>query len=134
MVCIYCGGSTAVINSRLQKQPNQIWRRRKCEECGAVFSTEEAPQLSGSFVLRASDGSLQPFSRDKLYLSIYESCKHRPSATQDATAITTTILGKLTAFSATGEILHKELVDLANAVLANFDSTASSVYKGLHPA
>jgi transcriptional repressor NrdR len=132
MVCIYCGGATSVINSRLQRQPNQVWRRRRCELCRAVFSTHEAPDLAGSFMLRISDGSLRTFSRDKLFLSIYESCKHRKNAADDSSAITLNIIGRLNSFSATGEILRKELVEVVLEVLANFDPTAANVYSGLH--
>lgn len=132
MVCIYCGGPTTVTNSRLQKQLNQVWRRRHCENCGAIFSTHEAAGLSDSLMLRATNGSLEAFSRDKLFLSVYESCKHRKKAVDDASAITLTIIGNLSGFSATGEILRKELVDIVLRVLNNFDPTAASVYKGLH--
>jgi transcriptional regulator NrdR family protein len=134
MVCIYCSGPTSVTNSRLQKQLNQIWRRRHCERCNAVFSTHEAPQLSGSLILRASSGALHPFSRDKLFLSIYESCKHRKNAIDDTSAITLNIIGRLSGFSATGEILRKELINIVLEVLNNFDRTAASVYAGIHSA
>ncbi len=133
MVCIYCGGSTAVTNSRLQKQPNQVWRRRRCELCGAIFSTSEAAQLSGAFMIRAENGSLHSFSRDKLFLSIHESLKHREKPTEDASAITQNIIGRLNGFSATGEILRKELLTVVLEVLNNFDTTAANVYSGLHP-
>ena len=132
MVCIYCGGPTSVVNSRLQKQPNQVWRRRRCKLCDAIFSTHEAPDLAGSFMLRVPNGSLHTFSRDKLFLSVYESCKHRKNAADDSSAITLNIIGKLNSFSATGEILRKELIGVVLEVLTNFDPTAASVYSGLH--
>lgn len=133
MVCIYCGGSTQVVNSRPQKQLNQIWRRRQCNLCGAIFSTNEAPQLASSFMIRNKYGALEAFSRDKLLMSIHESCKHRSNAIEDSSAITLNIIGKLTGFSATGEILRSELVALVLVVLDSFDSTAANVYRGLHP-
>jgi transcriptional regulator NrdR family protein len=84
-------------------------------------------------MVRASESSLEAFSRDKLYLSIHESCKHRKNAINDASAITLNIIGRLSGFSATGEILRKELIGIVLQVLANFDPTAASVYTGLHP-
>jgi hypothetical protein len=84
-------------------------------------------------MLRASEGSLQPFLRDKLFLSIYESCKHRTDPINDASAITMNIIARLGGFSATGEVLRKELISLATEVLGHFDSTAANVYTGLHP-
>lgn len=84
-------------------------------------------------MIRVPSGSLNSFSRDKLFLSIYESCKHRAKAEEDASAITLNVIGRLSGFSATGEILRKELIDLVLGVLDNFDATAASVYRGLHP-
>jgi transcriptional regulator NrdR family protein len=132
MVCIYCSGPTFVTNSRLQKQLNQVWRRRHCELCNAIFSTHEAPQLSGTLMFRSSSGALSAFSRDKLFLSIHDSCKHRKDAIEDASALTLNIIGKLSGFSATGEILREELIGIVMDVLTKFDSTAANVFAGLH--
>jgi transcriptional regulator NrdR family protein len=84
-------------------------------------------------MLRVTGNALQAFSRDKLFLSIYESCKHRRNAIDDASAITLTVVGRLSGFSATGEILRSELISIVLGVLNNFDPTASSVYAGLYP-
>jgi transcriptional regulator NrdR family protein len=133
MVCIYCGGSTAVINSRHQKRANQVWRRRQCEQCSAVFSTQEALLLSKALVVRKNNTNhLEPFSRDKLFLSIYESCKHRSTAIDDATAIALDITGRLSGITDTGVIQQTDLIRITTEVLGNFDRTALAVYKGLH--
>src|SRR4051812_1815954 len=104
MVCIYCNGSTQVINSRLQRRVNQTWRRRKCLKCNGVFTSLEGVDFSSSLSFRASHNrskvqpsttSLQPFQRDILFASILDSCKHRKDAVSDATALTGTILGRL---------------------------------------
>jgi hypothetical protein len=84
-------------------------------------------------MLKDHSGSLHAFSRDALFLSIYESCRHRKDAINDASAITSNIVGRLSGFSATGEILRNELIDIAQEVLSRFDLTAASVYRGLHP-
>lgn len=39
MTCPYCGSDTKVINSRPQE--DSVWRRRKCVDCKARFSTTE---------------------------------------------------------------------------------------------
>jgi|HubBroStandDraft_4_1064222.scaffolds.fasta_scaffold54793_1 transcriptional regulator NrdR family protein len=133
MVCIYCGGSTEVKNSRLQKRVNQVWRRRYCKQCGAIFSTQEVVQLSTALMVRYSGkNQLRPFSRDELFLSIYESCKHRRKAIDDTSAITQTIISRLNGMSDTGSVLYTELVDVVRSVLKNFDQTALAVYEGLH--
>src|SRR5690348_1875861 len=97
MVCIYCGNKTDVINSRPQKRHNKVWRRRRCTKCEAVFTTTEAAALAESLRVarKAKPNTLQPFLRDKLFLSIYKSCQHRPDAIQDASALTDTVVSRL---------------------------------------
>src|SRR5687768_9890096 len=94
MKCIYCGSKTGVINSRLQKKTNQTWRRRQCSDCGAVFTTEEAVLTDHSVVV-INKTHTEPFSRDRLLLSIYDSLKHRKTAITDATALLGTVWGQL---------------------------------------
>lgn len=94
MVCIYCNSETQVHNSRHQKRANQVWRRRKCLGCQAIFTTLEAVDTSQALSLRRKT-HLQPFSRDTLLLSIYDSLRHRPTAVNDASALTATAIGLL---------------------------------------
>jgi len=93
MTCIYCAGKTQVINSRHQKRPNQVWRRRKCATCGNVWSTIEAVNYALALAVRQPAGNIEAFLREKLFISIYESCKHRPNALEDAEALTGTVIG-----------------------------------------
>ena len=97
MVCIYCGSPTQVINSRQQWRTNGVWRRRLCTVCKNVFTTTEAPDLSTTVMVEPKPGSasLHHFNRDRLFLSIYDSCKHRPTALKDASSLTATVIGKL---------------------------------------
>ncbi len=59
-----------VLNSRPTRENSQIWRRRKCQHCGEVFTTHEAVDLSGLLVLKKS-GKTEVFSQAKLYTGIY---------------------------------------------------------------
>lgn len=132
MVCIYCGGETQVINSRSQKRYNHVWRRRRCAKCGAVFTSVETAELSKSLVIK-NKGNLQPFLRDTLFISIYESLKHRKSALRDATALTETIIGKLEHHIADGVINRDVLVQAAYLSLKRFDKAAAMHYQAYHP-
>lgn len=134
MVCIYCGWQTRVINSRLQKRRNAIWRRRRCEHCGAVFSSLEHAALESN--LAASDGQshIVPFQRDALFLSLYEACRHRQSAVSDAAALTDTVLAKLIPSQVVrGSIDRKVIALTASAVLKQFDAAAYTHYLAFHP-
>jgi transcriptional repressor NrdR len=96
MVCIYCGNNTQVINSRLHKKLNRVWRRRQCATCQSVFTTTERSDEGHSFmVLGKKNDTLVPFSRDKLFISLHKSCAHRKDAITDTTALTETIISKL---------------------------------------
>src|SRR5687768_15140118 len=95
MVCIYCGSETQVINSRPQKRSNQIWRRRKCLQCSNIMTSHESFDLSASVRVELNSKTLLFFQRDLLFVSIYESCKHRPEALAEASSLTQTIVAEL---------------------------------------
>jgi transcriptional repressor NrdR len=131
MVCVHCGGKTKVVNSRQQHKSNQVWRRRQCLKCGAVFSTREAAQHELAWLVR--DGSrLEPFSRDTLFLSLYKSCGHRPTALSDARGLTDTIIGKLPAHMVDGAVASQAIARVALVALNRFDTAASTHYQAFH--
>jgi transcriptional repressor NrdR len=132
MVCIYCGGSTRVTNSRLQKRNNAVWRRRVCELCQTIFTTLEHTDLATAIMVRQLD-SLEPFVRDKLLISIYDACKHRPKALEDAISLSQTITGDIVRqISPEGTIDRDSIVTLAHSVLLRFDPVAATVYQAFH--
>jgi len=122
-----------VIHSRHQKKLNQVWRRRKCKQCGAVFSTEESVTYGGTWAVRGASGALQPFSRDKLLLSLYISCKHRKSALEDASALADTVIRKLLDKARDGTLDSQMITDTAQVALNRFDKAASTHYAAYHP-
>lgn len=132
MVCLYCNSPTRVMNSRPQKRTNSIWRRRQCLKCKAVFTTEESPTFSGSILVNSPSAS-QPFSRDQLFVSIYESCKHRKDAQTVASALTDTIIGKLLPQVSDAAIERAQIVTTASMVLGRFDKAAGVHYAAYHP-
>lgn len=133
MVCIHCRSDTQVINSRLQKKANQVWRRRKCSECSAVFTTREVAQYELAWLVR-TNRSLKPFNRDKLLLSIIASIQHRPNALEDASALTETVMNKLL-FTATAGVLEAPAIARTVQVALNrFDTAASVHYQAFHRA
>ena len=133
MVCIYCGFSTRVINSRSQKKSIVTWRRRECERCGAVFTTRERPDLEQAIRIRAPKGRLQPFKRDKLLISLHTSLSHRSTALGDAEGLVETIIAQLLTYTKNGlltaELIRKE----TSATLLKFDLVAATHYNAYHP-
>lgn len=132
MVCIYCSGPTQVTNSRLQKRSNQVWRRRQCRECQAVFTTIESVDTSQALSVQSANG-LTPFSREILLLSVYDSLRHRKTAVSDATALTGTIIGKLRPHIQDGAITRNQIVKTTAEVLDRFDKAAAVSYRAFHP-
>ncbi len=132
MVCPYCTQNTGVINSRHQKRANQVWRRRKCSNCGAVFTTTESIDLSGALRVRKTTG-LEPFLRDTLLLSLYESLKHRKSALQDATALTGTVISALHPLADATIVDRDVITTVTISILERFDKAAATHYQAFHP-
>lgn len=131
MVCIYCGGYTRVINSRHQSRSNGVWRRRRCLACKAVFSTEEAARLEAAWQVWDS-GRLKPFSRDELFLSVYDSCQHRKTALGDAEGLTETVINKLAAHVKGGTLEKTDITGVVQVALNRFDKAASVYYEARH--
>lgn len=133
MVCIYCRATTRVTNSRPQIRSNAIWRRRQCQKCQAIFTTQERPDLSASLAFFQPKTGLVPFSRQTLFLSLYNSLRHRQNAQEDAESLTDTIVGALLRTNSQAAVERDQLVSLAQQTLQRFDTAAAVSYNAFHP-
>lgn len=79
------------------------------------------------------DNRHEPFSRDKLLLSVYDSLRHRKTATTDSTAITGTILSQLYPFIDKATLERDSIAEITAAVLERFDQPAAVSYRAFHP-
>lgn len=130
MVCIYCGGKTSVANSRSRAKGLNIWRRRRCDFCGAIYTSNESVDLQSS--IRVKKGSsLKPFLYEKLLLDVYYSIEHRKTAYKDAKWLTDTIIFKLLPCK-TGILQKEEINNAALEVLKHFDKAAFAYFKAHH--
>ena len=141
MVCVQCGGQTQVINSRHQKRANQVWRRRRCHQCNAIFTSEETASYSGAWrvagdagITKGTKSVLEPFSRDKLFLSLHRSLQHRKTALSDAQALSDTVIKKLSGSARAGLIEKKAIICAAQVALNRIDTAASVHYAAVHDA
>ncbi|HSX06113.1 MAG TPA: hypothetical protein VLG92_00125 [Candidatus Saccharimonadia bacterium] len=136
MVCIYCGNKTQVNNSRHQKRLNRGWRRRECLHCHAIFTTIEETEYSSSLAVRNLNGAkhrpIKPFSRDKLFVSILKAVGHRKTATEDASALTATIVAKLLANAVDAVISPNDIMEYTLETLHRFDTVAAMQYEAYH--
>jgi transcriptional regulator NrdR family protein len=85
-----------------------------------------------TWLVQAKSGGLEPFSRDRLFLSLYTSCQHRSSALEDATALTTTVIGKLSLNMVDARISGQSIIQTAQVALNRFDKAASVHYQAFH--
>ena len=132
MVCIYCGQKTKTINSRRSKRAPGVWRRRQCTNCQAVFTTLEPLDWPKAVIFHGSK-HLEPFSRDKLLLSVHRSLLHRKDAAEAATALTDTILNKLLQFIDNAQLDRDIVVKATTEVLKRFDKSAAVTYSAFYP-
>lgn len=133
MVCIYCSGATEVINSRHQARHNTVWRRRRCKNCGQIFTTQEGADLVRSWVYVADNGSVHAFQPETLLISLYDSLRHRPKALTDATALAETVTAKLRDQTEDGRLTRHQMVVTCLQVLKRFDKAAATYYDAYHP-
>jgi transcriptional regulator NrdR family protein len=76
---------------------------------------------------------LEPFSRDKLFITVRDSLNHRKTATSDATALTDTIIGRLYPHISSGMLNRSSILQSTELVLKRFDKTAAVYYAAYHP-
>ncbi|HET8991742.1 MAG TPA: hypothetical protein VFN31_01770 [Candidatus Saccharimonadales bacterium] len=132
MVCVHCRANTRVVNSRLKKNLNAVWRRRLCPSCSAVFTTEESVKYALSWVVRDKQGKIKPFSRDKLFISLYTACAHRNEATSDAGGLTETVIGNILREVKDARLTNEQIRNACLIALNRFDKAAFTYYHSYH--
>jgi len=132
MNCVYCNTKLSITNSRLQKRTNSTWRRRSCPSCGARFTSIESLQVDSVFVFLNAANDIEPFSRAKLFISIYESCRHRKVAEKDAEHLTDTVINALYTSKKNSAIQRRLIIKLTSDILHRFDPVAGTHYSAYH--
>ncbi len=132
MVCIYCEGETSVTNSRKQKRNNQIWRRRKCEACGAVFTSHEAIDLSSA--LMVDSGRSTPFASDIIFTEVLLALQDRKDCYLAAREVTSTVIRELLKLPGVPRIEPKQISQATAKVLKRLDKRAYLRYLAEHPS
>lgn len=136
MVCIYCGNNTQVTNSRLQKRSNQVWRRRRCLNCQAVFTTLEAIDLPSTLLVvsGASTAPATAFLPDMLYEAVSAALRGHNSRYIAAREVTNTVIKQLLQLSEIPLLQTKQISQETAKVLKRFDAQAYLRYVAEHPS
>lgn len=132
MVCIYCGGKTGVVNSRAQKRNNQVWRRRRCVACGAVFTSHETIDLSSALVV--DSGRPTPFISDMLFTEVLLALQDRQDCYLAAREVTSTVIRELLKLPEKPRIDSKQISQATAQVLKHLDKRAHLRYLAEHPS
>lgn len=94
----------------------------------------ETVDLNKSLVVITSSGTFSAFQRDRLFLDVYDSLKHRKTALSDATALTDTIIQQVLARSDAGSVKRQVVVEATARALRAFDSIAATHFEAFHRA
>jgi transcriptional repressor NrdR len=133
MVCVYCGGETKVTNSRLQKRSNQVWRRRQCVMCAAVFTTHEVLELESTLSVNKK-GQLEPFWPDLLLKELHNALHDRKDVYVASREVLATIIQDLLKQPQKPVFKPTDISKTAAEVLKRFDRSAYLHYLADHPS
>ncbi len=132
MRCPFCGHEdTQVKDSRPTEDNSAIRRRRFCNNCGARFTTFERVQLRDITVIK-TDGTKEPFDRDKLMRSMKIALRKRPVEDDRMEQVLNSIVRQLESLGDM-EVTTPKIGELVMETLRALDHVAyvryASVYK-----
>ena len=129
MKCIYCNHETKVVNSRPKKLDHQTWRRLNCIKCNSTVTSIESISLGEALRVEKRDGGIEPFHRDKLYISIYKSIDHIPNPAVTSSHLTNNILRHMYKTKPFGPVVSSPTISKhAATALKHFNAAASVRY------
>jgi len=135
--CPFCGNvDTAVKDSRPSEDNTSIRRRRQCPECSGRFTTFERVQLRELTVIK-SNGTREPFDRDKLAKSLIIALHKRPVDSERIERIVSGIVRRLE-HGGEADIPTREIGEMVMEALSELDPVAfvrfASVYRNFEEA
>ena len=137
MRCPFCGNvDTAVKDSRPSEDNTSIRRRRQCPECSGRFTTFERVQLRELTVIK-SNGTREPFDRDKLAKSLIIALHKRPVDSERIERIVSGIVRRLE-HGGEADIPTRKIGEMVMEALSELDQVAfvrfASVYRNFEEA
>lgn len=132
MFCVNCfHKTTQVANSRPHKKKPQVWRRRKCPQCGIAFTTYERPSLSDNKPIHLDNGITEQFNLGKLVISIAGAFAHASDeAKYNALWLAQTVEDTLSTEYKT--VTPGDIEAVTHQTLRQFDELAAVQYAAQH--
>lgn len=140
MICPFCNHKkTSVSNVRPRKQRSEIWRRRTCKRCAAIFTTHETPHLDATarvYKTEASHIDSEPFNIGILTVDIASCFQHdtKHGAASAYSLARTVEIQLLEALEKTSPIAIKKetITHVTLRSLKNYDTSAAMQYAAKH--
>lgn len=134
MECPFClHKKSEVYNSRSTNGGTAVWRRRRCLNCGKVFTTQEGFDPSGVWLV--VDGkNKNKYSRAKLAMSLLRACDHRLNQDNTAWYLFEAVEQQLYPIAAQHEqkLTPQDITNKAAEILKRFDAAAYVKYISYH--
>ena len=132
MRCPFCGHEdTQVKDSRPTDDNAAIRRRRACVHCGARFTTFERVQLRELVAIK-TNGTHEPFEREKLVRSLRIALRKRPVEDERIEQVVNSLVRQMEALGE-AELTTAKIGELVMATLRTLDHVAyvryASVYR-----
>lgn len=100
--------------------------------CDSIFTTSEKVDLSKALIVTTGSGKINSFDDQILFISIYESLKHRNSAFFEAKEITATVIGKIISIVNSPKLSTSDIKRIAYSTLKTFDNDSATIYAAYH--
>nr|MBN1230177.1 transcriptional repressor NrdR [Anaerolineae bacterium] len=128
MRCPYCHGlDTRVIDTSADRSPDEIRRRRVCQNCGERFTTYERPRTSLPLIVKDASGRMEgrrePFDAEKLRHGIRVACAKRPISDSAIDRLVSDIEARLRA-SGASEVSSRAVGEMVIDGLRDLDEIA----------
>jgi transcriptional repressor NrdR len=95
MRCPWCGNDEdKVVDSRPAEGGHTIRRRRQCSSCGRRYTTFERVEELGLLVTK-SDGTKEPWNRDKMVGGVRKAIVNRPVSEEQVTKLADRVESRL---------------------------------------
>ena len=126
MVCLFCQHKiTDVINSRQHASRPQVWRRRRCRACQAVFTTYETP--AAAMLPTVESPKPQVFSTARLMVSLYHELPENDERPDTAWELAQTVTQHLLAMQLL-KLSPEKIAQTACATLLAYDKPSAMRY------
>lgn len=134
MVCPFCtSNKTSVYNSRATARLNNVWRRRRCNNCKKVFTTTETVDPASVIKLKQGKTSVA-FSQAKLLISLLRVCDHLEDPETSAHYLCQNVMQKLYRMAAkSSQTINKnDIIEVTMVTLKPYNLAAYVKYLSYH--